>query len=144
MQFYTPDETLDRFVIRRGDVLISLTGTAGKDDFGHVCIVDGDYDCYYLNQRNAKLGLHNDLIPEFVVHLLKNKTIRANLIKSGTGVRQCHLHNRDLESIKFVLPNLEDQKRFAAFVQQSDKSKLMAFYANSLATSLSMRIYSLQ
>ena len=123
MQFHVLDKTLDRFVIRPGDVLISLTGTAGKDDFGHVCIVDGDYDCYYLNQRNAKLGLHDDLIPEFVVHLLKNKTIRTNLIKSGTGVRQCHLHNHDLESIKFVLPNLEDQKRFAAFVQQSDKSK---------------------
>ena len=138
MQFYTPDETLDRFVIQPGDVLISLTGTAGKDDFGHVCIVDGDYDCYYLNQRNAKLGLHDDLIPEFIVHLLKNKTIRTNLIKSGTGVRQCHLHNHDLESIKFVLPNLEDQKRFAAFVQQSDKSKFAAVNVSNLNLSLGL------
>ena len=139
MQFHVLDETLDRFVIRPGDVLISLTGTAGKDDFGHVCIVDGDYDCYYLNQRNAKLGLHDDLIPEFVVHLLKNKTIRTNLIKSGTGVRQCHLHNHDLESIKFVLPNLEDQKRFAAFVQQSDKSKFAALNISNLNLSLSLK-----
>lgn len=126
MQFYEYDSSLSRFEIYPGDVLISLTGTVGKDDFGNVCMVAGDYDKYYLNQRNAKLVLHDELVPEYLIHLLKNDYIRRNLIQSGTGVRQCHLHNKDLEGIKFLLPERKKQEMFAAFTQQSDKSKFAA------------------
>ncbi len=129
MQFYEYDEGLSRFEIKPGDILISLTGTVGKDDFGNVCIVPDVYDRYYLNQRNAKLELHGELVPEYVIQLFRNDYIRKTLIQSGTGVRQCHLHNRDLEGIKFVLPKKEQQDRFAAFVQQSDKSKFVVLQA---------------
>ena len=70
--------------------------------------------------------LHDELVPEYLIHLLKNDYIRRNLIQSGTGVRQCHLHNKDLEGIKFLLPERKKQEMFAAFTQQSDKSKFAA------------------
>jgi len=126
MQFHEEEAELERFVIKPGDLLISLTGTAGKDDFGNVCIVSQDYAMYYLNQRNAKLEPREELVPEYLLHLLKNQYIRAKIIESGTGVRQCHLHNKDINGIQFVLPPKGDQIRFAEFVQQTDKSKFVA------------------
>ena len=123
MQYYQYDPELSRFEVHPGDVLISLTGTVGKEDFGNVCMVSFDYDRYYLNQRNARLILHDELVPEYVVHLLQNSYIRRKLIQSGTGVRQCHLHNKDLDGIRFVLPDRRTQERFAGFIRQTDKSK---------------------
>ena len=127
MQFYEYDSALSRFVIFPGDILISLTGTVGKDDFGNICMVVGDYDKYYLNQRNAKIVLHDELVPKYLIHLLRSDYIRRKLIQSGTGVRQCHLHNKDLEGIRFLLPGRESQELFATFIQQSDKSKFVAY-----------------
>ena len=124
MQYYQYDPELSRFEIHPGDVLISLTGTVGKEDFGNVCMVTDDYETYYLNQRNARLVLHDELVPEYVIHLLRNSYIRRKLIQSGTGVRQCHLHNKDLDGIRFVLPDRKQQERFAALSRQTDKSKL--------------------
>lgn len=123
MQFYDYQSSLERYIVKPGDVLLSLTGTVGKDDFGNCCIVDNSYSSYYLNQRNAKLEVHTELVPEYLLYLLKNEYIRGNLIKAGTGVRQCHLHNKDIESIRFVLPKYDLQKKFAAFTNQVDKSK---------------------
>lgn len=123
MQFYDYDTCLEKFIIKQGDLLISLTGTTGKDDFGNVSIVDGDYEEYYLNQRNAKLEVHRELNSIYLLHLLKNEYIRKKLIQTGTGVRQCHLHNKNIEKIAFVLPPLSLQEEFASFVCQSDKSK---------------------
>ena len=124
MQYYQYDPELSRFEIHPGDVLISLTGTVGKEDFGNVCMVSADFDRYYLNQRNARLVLHDELVPEYILHLLQNRFIRRRLIQSGTGVRQCHLHNKDLDGIKFVLPDRQTQEEFAVFIRQLDKSKL--------------------
>lgn len=123
MQFYDYEDGLTRFEIIPGDVVISLTGTVGKDDFGNACIVTDDYDRYYLNQRNAKLVLHDELVAEYLIYLLKNDFIRRHLIQSGTGVRQCHLHNKDLERIAFRLPSKALQQTFATFIHHADKSK---------------------
>lgn len=123
MQFYDSEIDLERFIVRQGDLLISLTGTVGKEDFGNVCLVDGDYESYYLNQRNAKLDVHKELHPVYLLHLLRNEYVRKKLIQAGTGVRQCHLHNRDIEYLEFFLPPLALQNRFAAFVESTDKSK---------------------
>ena len=130
MQYYKYDEALKRFEIRPGDLLISLTGTVGKEDFGNVCRVSNEFEVYYLNQRNAKLVLHSELVPEYLMYLLRNEFIKKRLIQSGTGVRQCHLHNKDLNGITFVLPAVEVQKRFAEFIQQSDKSKFVVSNRN--------------
>lgn len=130
MQCYEYEEGLQRFEIKPGDILISLTGTVGKEDFGNVCMVTDDFERYYLNQRNAKIIPHSELVPEYLVYLLRNEYIKKRLIKSGTGVRQCHLHNKDLNGITFVLPDIEVQLQFAKFIKQTDKSKFVCSNRN--------------
>ena len=57
--YWEDDNTLNRYKMYPGDLVMSLTGTVGKDDYGNVCILGNDYDVYYLNQRNAKLELQD-------------------------------------------------------------------------------------
>ena len=123
MKFYEYDASLERFTVSPGDLLISLTGTVGKDDFAFPCIVDNSYEKYYLNQRNAKLIPFSDLVPTYLLHLLKNEFIHERLVRSGTGVRQCHLHNANIEAVSFKLPPRELQQEFADFAVSVDKSK---------------------
>ena len=59
--FWDDDEALSRYKMYPGDLVMSLTGTVGKDDYGNVCILGNDFDEYYLNQRNAKLKLKESI-----------------------------------------------------------------------------------
>lgn len=53
MVYWEDDEKLERYAIYAGDLVMSLTGTVGKDDYGNVCIMGNEYDKYYLNQRKV-------------------------------------------------------------------------------------------
>ena len=126
MQCHPYDPTLDKYLIMPGDLLISLTGTVGKEDFANVCVADDSFDRYYLNQRNAKLVPHEELVTEFLLQFLKYDYVKKGLIKQGTGVRQCHLHNKDVNGVQLVIPDKKKQMDFAAFIRQADKSKYVA------------------
>ena len=39
MVYWQKDESLERYVMYPGDLVMSLTGTVGKDDYGNVCIL---------------------------------------------------------------------------------------------------------
>ena len=106
--------------------MISLTGTVGKEDFANACMADDSYERYYLNQRNAKLVPHDELVPEYLLYVLKYDCIKKNLIKQGTGVRQCHLHNKDINDVQIIIPEIDTQREFADFIHQTDKSKFEA------------------
>ena len=61
MVYWKEDRSLERYAMYPGDLVMSLTGTVGKDDYGNVCILGNAYEMYYLNQRNAKLELKDGL-----------------------------------------------------------------------------------
>lgn len=61
--YWKEDDNLERYAMYPGDLVMSLTGTVGKDDYGNVCILGNDYEMYYLNQRNLNLSrLRKDLL----------------------------------------------------------------------------------
>ena len=41
--YWEDDNTLNRYKMYPGDLVMSLTGTVGKDDYGNVCILGNDY-----------------------------------------------------------------------------------------------------
>ncbi len=50
----------------------------GKDDYGNVCILGDGYNCYYLNQRNAKLELFQSLNKYYLSQILKFSAVKKN------------------------------------------------------------------
>ena len=123
MVFWEEDESLERYIMYPGDLVMSLTGTVGKDDYGNVCILGNDYDKYYLNQRNAKLELKEGLDKHYLSQLLRFEKIKKRLTGISRGVRQANISNKDILNLSVPIPPADLQLQYAAFVAQVDKSK---------------------
>lgn len=124
LAFWVKDENLKRYEIVKGDLVISLTGTVGKDDYGNVCVMGDDYPLYYLNQRNAKLDLFETIDKHYIMYTLKVPDIKNRLTGISRGVRQANISNRDILSLDIPIPPIQNQIVFAEFVEQVDKLKL--------------------
>ena len=123
--FYQEDNNLNRYIMYPGDLVMSLTGTVGKDDYGNVCILDNSYYAYYLNQRNAKLELGAGIDKYYLSTLLKFETIKKKLTGISRGVRQANISNMDILNLQVPIPPINLQEKFATFVAQTDKSKFV-------------------
>lgn len=123
LPFWNDDPALERYKIYPGDLLISLTGTVGKDDYGNVCRIGNDYTCYYLNQRNAKIILKHTVLPEYITALLRNRRVKDIIANAGVGVRQANISNKNILELCVPVPHIDDQRIFADIVKQTDKSK---------------------
>ena len=125
MVYWEDDDNLERYKMYPGDLVMSLTGTVGKDDYGNVCILGDDYKEYYLNQRNAKLELKQGLNKYYLSYLLKFEQIKKRLTGISRGVRQANISNKDILNLCVPIPTIELQEEFAMFVEQVDKSKVV-------------------
>ncbi len=130
LMFWNEEAKLERYLIRPGDLVISLTGTVGKDDYGNVCIMGKDYDKYYLNQRNAKLDIRDENILSklYLTYALKVPEIKKRLTGISRGVRQANISNKDIQNLELPIPPIELQNEFAEFVTKTDsiRSKMEA------------------
>lgn len=124
MVYFKKDDILSRYEIYPGDLVISLTGTVGKSDYGNVCIMGKDYPLYYLNQRNAKLALYPTLSPQYLAEVMKDDAIKGKLTGISRGIRQANISNKDILNLEIPIPPIDVQNQFADFVTLIDKSKL--------------------
>lgn len=142
MVYWNDDPTLDRYKMYPGDLVMSLTGTVGKDDYGNVCILGADFPEYYLNQRNAKLSLKPTLNAKYLSELLKFERIKRRLTGISRGVRQANISNKDILYLCVPIAPINLQQQFAAFVEQTDKSKFFACQTLSLLLKLANNLQS--
>ena len=107
------------YVLEKGDLLISMTGTVGKEDYGNVCQIDVD-DKYLLNQRVGKFEIKTeDLDQQYLFYVAQTDSFRKQLfVNSSGGVRQSNISNKGIESILIPLPPIATQ---TAIVLQIEK-----------------------
>ena len=126
--FYQEDSALEKYKIYPNDLVISLTGTAGKDDYGNICLIDSTYDVYYLNQRNAKIEIKHTFNRFFLMHLFSHPEIKQRLTGKNHGIRQGNILNKDILELDVYVPPIELQNEFADFVKLIDKSKFVGYF----------------
>ena len=119
---YLPMRYLDEypdFVIEKGDLLVSMTGTIGKEDYGNVCQIDID-NKYLLNQRVGKFEiLSKKLNKQFLYYVANTDNFRRQLFaNSAGGVRQSNISNKGIESILIALPPIETQLQIVAQIEK--------------------------
>ena len=125
LAFWVKDVKLKRYEIVEGDLVMSLTGTVGKDDYGNVCVMGNDYPLYYLNQRNAKLDLLDTIDKHYIMNALKVPEIKKRLTGISRGVRQANISNRDILNLELPIPPIHVQIQYAEFVQHVAKLKVV-------------------
>ena len=125
------EKTFSKYIVRPGDLLLSLTGTVGKDDYGNTCFANNSRDFYFLNQRVAKIVVDaKHLNINFINYLFKYPKFKTNLIRANRGVRQANLSNDDIYNLRVKLPAIELQDEFALIIEKAEA--LRVDYQNSL------------
>jgi type I restriction enzyme M protein len=103
--------TNPNYILVKGDLLISMTGTVGKEDYGNVCQIDVD-EKFLLNQRVGKFEIYSEFLNrEFLYYFANSDNFRKQLFSNTSGgVRQANISNKGIESILIPLPTIEIQQ----------------------------------
>ena len=100
-------------ILNAGDILITLTGTVGKKDYGYTYLITDETNLL-LNQRVAKLVPHN-ICPEFIYPTLKTQRFLTPFFYSsrgGTG-NQTNVSTKDILDIPILYPPKAEQEKIA-------------------------------
>ncbi len=110
-------EKLKQYELFPSDLLMSLTGTVGKDDYGNITEVTAEYNKYYLNQRVAKLSVKSNKInKDYLNFCLSHQSMKNELIKNNRGVRQANINNSDIYELEIPVADMNIQHNFSKVV----------------------------
>lgn len=113
---------LERYLLREGDLLMSLTGNVGRVGF-----LQNDLLPAALNQRVACLrekqdtpdGRHVNM--RYLYEYFRSDEFQDRAEASSSGVAQKNLSTKWLSALAVALPPIHIQERFADFANQVDK-----------------------
>ena len=108
--------------VQCGDILFSMTGTKGKQDYFYTVHIKpeyiGDTD-YYINQRVGCFRSKHSLDMQYYSYLLKVKRIKDYIFLFETGtVNQGNLGIETIKRTKLYLPPYEEQKAIAEYLDK--------------------------
>lgn len=118
---YIPEELhrelYARLSPRRGDILLAKNGTTGI-----AAIVDRDevFDIYV----SLALIRPHGVDPIYLWAAINSAETKQQFDASLKGIGVPNLHLGEIKKARIILPPMELQEQFAAFVEQTDKSKL--------------------
>ena len=105
------DNMLNKYLLKKGDCLITMTGSRGKRDYGYVAMVE-DQDNYLLNQRVSALRFDDSVaLPKFYEYVLSSPQYRNQFFSYETGnVGQGNVGIKALTEPKVICPTLKTQE----------------------------------
>lgn len=127
---YLPDMFWEKYKDYRlvdGDVIIAMTDMASDPKIlGVPTIVRTNGKKFLLNQRVGKLTFFDNTAINnvYLMFVLSQKHIRQQLVKSAGGSTQINVGKPAVLGVEFFVPPMKLQEQFAAFVEQTEKSKL--------------------
>lgn len=125
-----------RFEILENDILLSLTGTKYKQDYGFACLVQRPQHRYFLNQRVAALRAKDKIKPEYLILYLQTNFYRDVFFSNETG--NANQGNVGIDSLVYPLigvPSVEEQQEIIRRVEKlfALADSLEAKYKKALA-----------
>ena len=119
---YTFENLYKNYMLHKDDILISMTGTNGKEDYGNVCKVDKD-EKLLLNQRVGKFVIKSEnVLNNFLYYIALSKEFRKQIFaNSSGGIRQANISSSNIENINIPLPPLEEQKAIVVQIEQEEQ-----------------------
>ena len=104
------------YLVKRNDILLSLTGTLGKKDYGYAILVENDVELF-VNQRVAKINSKNSMDIDFSINIFHSETYLNQLFSIPTGTKQGNLSCDDVLSIHMANPHINEQKTIAKYIK---------------------------
>lgn len=122
---YLPDSfkvDYKRFLVSPGDLVISMTGTMGKRDYGFTVEIPSNTQCSLLNQRVLKIVPKNNASSGYILNLLRSELILSVLYSFPGGTKQANLSAKQLQELPVLIPPELEQKKIAQILSTWDKA----------------------
>ena len=110
-------EELDKYLLTKGDLLMSLTGNVGR-----VGVLPASFLPAALNQRVACIRFYTPEIKEYIIWYLQSDIFRKRCTLSGKGMAQQNISTEWLKKEYIPLPPLEEQRRIVNVLNRVLKS----------------------
>ena len=125
-----------RYLLNEGDIIMSLTGTTGKEDYGFAVRIPDCTRTLLMNQRIMKFAsLKHDIIDDsFLLHYLRSRCFLDLLYPTANGTRQANLSSVTMKLLPIPLCSLKEQKIIASKLDTlaADSQRLETLYQNKL------------
>ena len=115
------DRIAKRVVPKKGDVLISCSGTVGR-----CCTVPAGIK-FQMVRSVALIRFKEEINPVFAEYMITSDYLQAQINGSKTASSQSNLFQGKIRALKGFAPPIELQIQFVQFVQQIAKSKLQVY-----------------
>ena len=94
------------YLLREGDLVMSLTGTVGKRDYGYTVKIPKIERAILLNQRIMKIEVKDAkmLNKDFLKNYLLSPNFLDRLYDTANGTRQANLSSRTILTLKINFP----------------------------------------
>jgi len=104
-----------RYVLHERDIIMSLTGTTGKEDYGFAVRIPDCGHTLLMNQRIMKFdAIKRDLIDDgYLLHYLRTRCFLDILYPTANGTRQANLSSVTMKLLPVPLRSLKEQKAIA-------------------------------
>ena len=110
-----------RTKVQEGDLLISITADLGRT--GVVTEEIADHGAY-INQHLTCIRLNREVLePLYVAYFMESPAGKEQFASKNQSAVKAGLNFNSINTLRLLVPPLDDQQQFAAFVAQIDKSK---------------------
>ncbi|SCJ19893.1 restriction endonuclease subunit S [Diplocloster agilis] len=110
-------DVVKKTLVHKGDILLTLTGTKYKRDYGYSVRVNEEKNIL-LNQRLLCLKPKNCVISDYVLLYLQSNQFRDIFFSNETGgVNQGNVSSKFVESIEVPIPEIEEQKAIVSILK---------------------------
>ena len=108
------------WVVSKGDILMSLTGTMGKKDYGFAILLNNE-NKYLLNQRVAKLNVKNNMSSDYLLTILHSDMYLNQLYSLPSGTKQANLSNNNVIEILMPIPPVDEREKICTFIKNKSE-----------------------
>jgi type I restriction enzyme S subunit len=126
-----------RYILDEGDIIMSLTGTTGKEDYGYAVRIPKCEMALLMNQRIVKFdSIREDAVNrDYLLHYLRSRAFLDVLYPTANGTRQANLSSVTIKTLPIPLCSIQEQKRIALSLESlSDETQhLESIYQQKLA-----------
>lgn len=123
---YIPEDEFEKRIQRKQPTVGDIVYTREGAILGIAAIIDRNYNVA-LGQRSMLLSPDTDkCASEFLCVAMNSDSFLDNVLKGVSGSASPHINVGDIKAFKMIMPPVELQNQFAAFIHQVDKSKLLS------------------
>lgn len=128
--FYDEDDSLSKYELKEGDIIICLTGgTIGK-----LGIVQAGLGKLYLNQRVGRFDVLDENIFEKEYVYWIARSVQDTIKQLAWGAAIPNVSPKQIEQLKFSIPNIDEQRAIIKFLNdlKSDSIQDKEYFNKSI------------